>query len=389
MFLHPSMRIPSIRHQIQIWMSKATHGLMLLRNHHVKRHIVVFESDDWGSIRMPSLDALQRLQERGVKIALPQSYDSLDTLASNDDLELLMEALSSVKDSNGNPAKITLNCCVANPDFVKIRENGFKEYYYEPFTETLKKYPHHDRSFALWKEGMEHGVFRPQFHGREHLNPQKWLRFLQEGDNNMMTAFEEGCYSAGVTKSGSTEYVLETYKIETAEECGIAQKSVTEGLELFKELFGFSSETMIAPCYTWDDYIEETATDLGVKCFQSSYIQKHSPWQRKLGRRITGHYFGEQNRRGQCYTVRNCSFEPSQLAYENADSCFADICKAFAWHLPAVVSCHRLNFIGDLKPKNRDNNLREFRRLLKMIMGKYSDVEFMSSDELGRVLLRL
>ncbi len=381
--------MPSINRQIQILKSKVTHGLMLLRNHHVKRHIVVFESDDWGSIRMPSLNALQRLQAQGVKIALPKSYDSLDTLASNDDLELLMEALSSVKDSNGNPAKITLNCCVANPDFVKIKDNDFMEYYYEPFTETLKKYPHHDRSFALWKEGMEHGVFRPQFHGREHLNPQKWLWFLREGDKDMMAAFEEGCYSAGVPMSGKTEYVLEAYKIEMAEECGFVQKSVTEGLVLFKELFGFPSETMIAPCYTWDDYIEETAADMEIKCFQGSYIQKHSPWQRKLGRRITGHYFGEQNKLGQCYTIRNCSFEPSQLAKENADSCFAGICKAFAWRLPAVVSCHRLNFIGDLQPTNRDNNLREFRRLLKIIVDKYPDVEFMSSDELGHVLLGL
>lgn len=362
--------------------SKITHCMMILRNHHTMRHIVVFESDDWGSIRMPSLDALKRLQQKKISIAMPESYDSLDTLASNDDLELLIEVLSSVKDKNGNPAKITLNCCVANPDFVKIKNNDFMEYYYEPFTETLKKYPHHDRSFALWKEGIKYGVFRPQFHGREHLNPHKWLRFLRENDKGMMAAFDEGCYSSGVTKNGNTEYVLEAYNIKISEECGYVQKSLTEGLVLFKKMFGFLSETMIAPCYTWDDYIEDTAAEMGIKCFQGSYIQMHSTWQKMLGRRITGHYFGEKNRNGQCYTVRNCSFEPSQLKKENADSCFSGICKAFTWSLPAVVSCHRLNFIGELQPANRDNNLREFKRLLKMIVDKYPDVEFMSSDEL-------
>ena len=78
--------------------SKGVHALMLLQDQKIDRHVVVFESDDWGSIRMPSLEALRRLQAQGAHVALPQSYDSLDTLASNDDLELLMEVLSSVKD---------------------------------------------------------------------------------------------------------------------------------------------------------------------------------------------------------------------------------------------------------------------------------------------------
>ena len=367
--------------------SKGVHALMLLQDQKIDRHVVVFESDDWGSIRMPSLEVLRRLQAQGARVPLPQSYDSLDTLASNDDLELLMEVLSSVKDGNGRPARITLNCCVANPDFAKIRESGFQKYFYEPFTETLKHYPHHDRSFALWQEGMAHGVFRPQFHGREHLRPQKWLRSLQVGNPQLQVAFDEGCYSVGIpSEAARPEYFLEAYKIEEASEQDFVRQSVREGLDLFERLFGFRSESMIAPCYTWDDYIETEARAGGVRCFQGSYIQKHSPWQRRLGRRVTGHFFGEINRLGQCYLVRNCSFEPSQIATDTADSCLLRIGKAFASHRPAVVSCHRLNFIGELQPANRDRNLREFKRLLKMVCEKFPDAEFISSDELGRLL---
>ena len=173
--------------------AKALHGMMLMKNQRMDGRVVVFESDDWGSVRMPSLGALNRLNKKGVLLALPQSYDSVDTLASNEDLEFLMEVLSSVKDKNGNPAKITLNTCVANPDFEKIKKSGYQEYFYEPFTETLKKYPHHDRSFDLWKEGIAHKVLQPQFHGREHLNPQKWLRYLRSSDKSALDAFDEGC----------------------------------------------------------------------------------------------------------------------------------------------------------------------------------------------------
>lgn len=84
------------------------------------RHIVVFESDDWGSIRMPSSQARDRLLGKGVKLKAPNTYDRVDTLASDDDLSALMEVLDSVRDKNGNPALMTLNCVVANPDFQKI-----------------------------------------------------------------------------------------------------------------------------------------------------------------------------------------------------------------------------------------------------------------------------
>lgn len=368
--------------------SKFVHGLMLLRNKQVNRHIVVFESDDWGSVRMPSQGSFSRLKEKGIQLALPSSYDSADTLASNDDLELLMEVLASVKDSKGDPAKITLNTCVANPDFDKIKANGYQEYYFEPFTETLKRYPHHDRSFELWKEGMEHKVFRPQFHGREHLNPQKWLRYLQEGNRDTMVAFDEGCYSLAIIQNGRKDTFLEAYGIESGDECDFVRTSIKEGLGLFEQLFGFRSESMIAPCYIWDDYVEEEAATHGVRFIQGGYIQRHSPWQQKTFRRITGHFDGECNQFGQCYTVRNCTFEPIKYSNHPADSCMSEIRKALDSHLPAIVSCHRVNFIGELKPDNRDKNLKEFAQLLEMIIKHYPDVVFMSSDELGKVVMK-
>lgn len=369
--------------------SKVAHGLMLMKNKQINRHVVVFESDDWGSVRMPSLNALNRLLKRGVRLVGPESYDRVDTLASNDDLEILMDVLSSVKDLNNNPAKITFNCCIANPDFDKIRESGFKEYHYELFTETLKKYNHHDRAFDLWKEGMRHKVFMPQFHGREHLNPQKWLRYLQAGDKDTVAAFDEGCFSVFVSKVNGSSSFLEAFGIESVKECDFVKKSIVEGLNLFEEIFGFRSESIISPCYVWDDYIEEIAAEYGVRFIQGSYIQSHSPWQRSKGKRISGHYNGERNSLGQYYSVRNCSFEPTQNSADNADHCMAAIKKAFECHLPAVVSCHRLNFIGDLDKSNRDNNLHEFGVLLKMIVKNYPDVEFLSSDELGKLIVEI
>lgn len=366
---------------------RITHNLLNIPGWHTNRHIVVFESDDWGAIRMPSLKAYKALKSEGVKVGDGFGYDQNDTLASNDDLELLMDALSSVKDSKGNPAKLTMNCVVANPDFQKIKEGGFHEYYYEPITETMKRYPHHDRSFVLWKEGMSHNVFQPQFHGREHLNARMWLKLLQKDEKDVRKAFDFGVYSMDVDVSyDPRKHVLAAFNAMDKDDYDFVNKSIEEGLDLFEKLFGFKSLSMIAPCYTWDKAMEDIAFNKGVMFIQGSHAQRPSEYAKAHGRKVQRHYTGQKNNNGQIYLVRANNFEPTQSSLYNADSCMKGIEMDFRWHKPAIVSCHRLNFIGELNPANRDNNLREFKRLLQLIVTTYPDVEFMSSDELGNLI---
>ena len=354
---------------------------MIVRNHRINGHIVVFESDDWGSVRIPSEDALSYLQRRGVEFCMPDSYDKVDSLASDRDLECLHDVLTSVRDAKGNPAKITMNTCVANPDFTRIRESGFTKYSYEPFTDTLKRYPGHERAFSLWKEGIRENVFKPQFHGREHLNFQKWMRYLSGGNSDVRACFDQETYSLYVNENGSRHAFLEAYNIISKDEKDGVAVSIEEGLVLFEKIFGFKSRSMIAPCYVWDDYIEDIAYKNGVKYLQGGYIQRHSEYHSDFGKRFSGHYFGETNKNGQKYLIRNCTFEPSQNPKYNADFCLRQIDNAFRMKLPAIVSCHRLNFIGSLVPNNRDSNLKDFSCLLKTLVKKYPDIEFRSSDE--------
>lgn len=347
----------------------------------VNRHIVVFESDDWGSIRMPSLEVRKDLDAKGIKLCSSRCFDLYDTLASNEDLELLIETLLSVKDKNGNPAKITLNTCVANPDFEKIRQSDFTKYYYELFTETLKRYPNHEKSFSFWKEGIKNNVFKPQFHGREHLNYQKWMRYLRLGDYDTMISFNNGVYSNLINNGGQ---FLEAFYAECNEDYIGMCESVRDGLDLFEKIFGFRSETMIAPCYIWDSDIEKVSSKYGVKYLQSIFVQRHSNFLSPNKEVTSKHYFGEVNAFGQIYLIRNCLFEPSQNPKYGANYCLNRIDKIFELNLPVIISCHRLNFIGDNIAKNRDDNLKNFKYLLNAIIKKYPDVEFCSSDEIFR-----
>ncbi len=76
---------------------------------HTKRKIIVFESDDWGSIRTSGKKELEKLSEK-YPASFADPYNRLDSLESNEDIEALFDVLRSVRDSKGNPEpRLVLN----------------------------------------------------------------------------------------------------------------------------------------------------------------------------------------------------------------------------------------------------------------------------------------
>lgn len=378
----------SLTHYINAAKSRSSNYLYKRLGWTTDRKIVVIESDDWGSIRMPSVSVLNELMAKGVKLHPELGVDRYDTLASNDDLELLMEVLSSVKDNNDNPAKITLNCVMTNPDFIKIKDSGFTEYHYELFTDTLKRYPNHNRSFALWREGIQHKIFKPQFHAREHLNVQLWLEALRKNYPGVRDAFEKGVFSNHISNAlDERGRFLEAYNVKTIDEYPFIKESIQDGLKLFYDFFGFSSKSMIAPNYTWDKRIEKFAYLSNIEYIQGTTKQRNTIYNKNLNKKASFYHFtGERNQYGQIYLIRNCFYEPSHDKRLDYRKCLLDIDTAFRLKKPAVICSHRLNFIGELDKKNRDANLHDFAIMLRKIVDKYQDVEFFSSDELGDMI---
>jgi len=99
------------------------------------------------------------------------------------------------------------------------------------------------------------------------------------------------------------------------------------------------------------------------------------------------HYFGELNRHNQIFLMRNCDFEPSwDHNVDWVDTCLSEIATAFRWKKPATISTHRLNYIGYIDEKNRDNNLKLLSLLLGEILKRWPDAEFKTSVELGEYI---
>lgn len=362
-----------------------THNLLNIPGWHTKRKIVVIESDDWGSVRMPSREVYEEFLKRGVAVDR-DPYCRYDCLATADDLSALFEVLTSVKDKNGHPAVVTANAVVANPVFDKIKESGFKEYFYEPFTETLKRSSKHDGAFELWKQGMSAGVFRPQLHGREHLNVKKWLRTLQSDDKITRLSFDLGTFglTSAVDPHIKNNY-MGAFNSGLDEDIKEYDTIITEGQQLFEQLFGYKSESFIATTYTWNPKIEESLKRNGIKYLQGM-VHQHVPldddttfsWKKD-------NFCGRRSPYGLSYLMRNCYYEPSQNSGTKED-CLNRVKTAFRWHKPATICMHRLNVIGAIDESNRTRNLADLQWLLKKIVKLYPDVEFMASDELGRII---
>ena len=89
----------------------------------------------------------------------------------------------------------------------------------------------------------------------------------------------------------------------------------------------------------------------------------------------------------QVYTVRNVLFEP----FENekldcVNKAMNGINNAFLWGKPAIVSSHRINYVSQMSIKHRDKNLKMLNQLMQQILKKWPEVEFMSSDELYKII---
>lgn len=362
---------------------RVLYNLAQIPGWHTDRRIVVIESDDWGSIRMRSGEAIKQLRKLGLKITDP--FNQYDALASEEDLSCLFEVLTKFKDREGNHPVITANTIMANPDFKKIQESDFKEYHFELFTDTLQKYPDHKGSFMLWKEGMKNKVFHPQYHGREHVNIFRWLRALKSSENAVKKGFDHQVFGLREEKGSFRDSFMRALDFQNKEQLEILEKNLLEGLELFKNVFGYASRSFIAPSYVWNEQIEQKLALNQVKYLQGiayQYIPKIG--KEALQKEI--HYTGQRNQYRQIYLIRNAFFEPSLYKKKTIEETLNRIEIAFRWNKPAIIGSHRINYIGYLEKRNRDENLILLRDILKVISKKWPEVEFMTTDQLGDLI---
>ena len=157
---------------------------------------------------------------------------------------------------------------------------------------------------------------------------------------------------------------------------------------MFKELYGYNSSYFVPTNGPFNNSLESVLKEKGVRYINSGKIQKEPLGNGQFKKNIR--FLGKKNELGQIYLTRNCFFEPSSMeSPANTDwigNCLKEIEIAFMWHKPATISTHRVNYVGFLHPENRERTLRKFEELLRTMLKKWPDIEFMTSMELGDLI---
>ena len=342
--------------------------------------LVVIESDDWGSQRMPSKEAYDALMKKGVSVD-KSAYLRYDGLETSKDLTDLLEVLQKHRGSDGKPAVFTANMVMGNPDYEQIRNGDYQNYVRVDLQKTFEQTAGCEYMLTLVKQGMDAGLWMPQFHGREHLQVKRWMEALQGRKEPFFTAFQEGVagLSNDIIPGDSVQAAFDRCDTEATMDI------IIEGLDDFERIFGFRSETLIANNYIWSDDLNQGLLAAGVRHFQGMKYQllprKASQEKREKIRRKTG----EVNALGQTYGVRNCHFEPTERGH-TVHGVLKEISSAFFWKKPAIICTHRINYTGRLDENRRRQNLKELDRLLREIRLRWPKVRFISTVELANVL---
>lgn len=353
-----------------------------------KRKIVAFSVDDYGNVRVDSKQARENMDIAGLKIH--SRFDAFDALENKEDLEILFDALTSVKDKNGRNAVFTPFAVPCNIDFERMETEGYQQYQYELLPKTYEKLSGlqpeaYEGVWDLWQEGIAKGLLAPQFHGREHLNLKVFEEKLEKRNFEVLTSLKNRSYTS-ISNSGYPAIsVTAAFDFIDLKETEKFDFIIKDGLNAFEKVFNKRAIHFCPPAAKDHPLMYKSLHESGIKFIDTGLIKKHKLDKGKFKRSIN--YTSKKNSLGQIFFVRNVVFEPTEeRGFSWVDFTLNQIEAAFRWNRPAIVSSHRVNFSGHIDPKNREKGISSLKELIKKVVKRWPDVEFLSTAELGALV---
>ena len=239
------------------------------------------------------------------------------------------------------------------------------------------------------EKGIQNRLLVPAFHGREHLNVQRWLRALRSGCESTLLAFN---YSVTGISRGIDGVKLGNYQaafdIDDIVDLEYQKEVLKTGLDIFQELYGYRSKFFIPTNGPFNNQLEPVVKKLGINYLGTPKIQIEPIGNQQYKKHVR--FLGRKSINSIMYLTRNAFFEPSSTEYPASkdwvNDCLKEIDIAFKWRKPATISSHRVNYIGWLNKQNRKHGLQKLDELLAQIIKYWPDVEFMTSEELGDLI---
>ncbi len=353
----------------------------------MNRPLIVFQSDDWGTQRIPS-----GIESR-IQFDYLNEFLQFDTLEDKDDLDNLKWEVENIATQICKPVNFTLNIVSGNPNFSKIRANGFQKYFVQDLDQSYSYYGFNQAQIKVqWFHISNSASFDLQFHSREHVNSQLWLKALQKRDQMTEAAFDLGFWGL------STNYTRTSHKsfMATWDEKPMETDELTfqEGIKLFKDYFNIKPISFVPNNYIFPigniKFVEknEIKSIQGREYLIQPQKSKFFRFRKKVPRKM-GNI--EKGSNSLISIVRNVQFEPSKDLFSNKhnkpftpqiDLAMNQINLALMKGLPAVIDTHRVNYVGARSEENRDYGFSQLKKLVLRIHDSFPNAEFISTTEL-------
>lgn len=352
------------------------------------RKLVVLAVDDYGNVRVHSRRARESMDKNGLRIH--SRFDLYDAMETREDLEQLYDVLTSVKDKNGSAAIFTPFALPCNINFERMAQDGYRRYQYELLPETFDKLSAdcsaaYEGAWRLWQEGMANGLMLPEFHGREHINLKVFGEKLDKKDFELLTALKNRSFTS-ISQSGySTIKYTAAFAFASADDVAAFPEILSSGLKAFDNVFGYSAKVFTPPAHQFPLSLETSLASLGITGLDKPLHGKEHLGDGKFQTRFRATRYNPSKRMSML--VRNVVFEPCQKGVSDwVGETLKEIGTAFFWNKPAIISSHRVNFCGHIDEANRAKGLTSLRALLKAIVKKWPDVEFISYRSLSELV---
>jgi len=299
---------------------------------------VVFESDDWGLAGfVPSSKVWEGVSREEL---IPGNFPAVyweSTLEDSLMVHDLCSIMASVVGADGLPAVFQPNYVLSSLSYEKEASGWYWRRYDLPDLPPVYRRP------GMWtavQEGIQKGLWYPEFHATWHYDPAMRLESAVE------SPLARRMTKAGVTLFPHSEKARELGPWRSA---GDLYSEFYQSASLFQKIFQRSPTSIIAPDYTWNGRIERMWQSRGVMVIQGKREQRNPSLPGGMfGRilKVLERKWAILDNNGRVYLERNCRLEPVQAPDAEAvvAACVRDTRKAWQRNQPAIVETHRVNF---------------------------------------------
>ncbi|MGP0021547.1 MAG: hypothetical protein ACLPHP_23475 [Candidatus Sulfotelmatobacter sp.] len=347
--------------------------LLPVAGFHFDRPLVLLQSDDWGRAGVRDQPGLAQLRSAGLELGeRPSDFYTLETA---EDLTSLAAVLKRHRDSSRRPPCVEMNFVLANLDFAKMSDGGFRQIHLQPLAEGLPLGWTRAGLLEAYREGIAEGVFYPALHGTTH--------FCRSAVERNLSAEGERAILLRTLWRAGTPYIhwrmpwigYEYWDPEQPEdERFLSAEKQTElighSVGAFAKLFTTLPRSACAPGYRANDDTHRAWARHGVR------VAQNGP-----GGLIPPHFDRYEVLHG-CRTVE---FEPAIDPAFSVESCLQQAESCFARGIPAIVSVHSINFHSTVKDF-RSRTLPLLDDFLTALESKHADLLYLHDEDLRELV---